>query len=265
MQEPDRQPQLASAAAHAMAVLEAFTPVFPELGVAELAQRTGLPPEVAHDIAFTLCQGGHLQYDEQRRRYRLGPSLIGLARNFLGTRGVRAHARGHMDALANRLRSPIALSEREGLDMLYLEYIRGDAPVVVQHRVGTRLPIAKSAAGRAWLACASKPEAAWVRERLAADLRREWEQLQPRLDAAGEDLATFGFTRSYGELQSEVNAVAVPLRSPVDGMLMVFSLAAPSMLAPAKRFDSELGPALKSMVAAVKADLETAGSGSLPA
>jgi len=48
----------------------------------------------------------------------------------------------------------------------------------------------------------------------------------------------------------------VPFTSPVDGLLLVFSIAAPSMLAPAKRFDAELGPALVEMVGKVKAELE---------
>lgn len=247
-------------AAHAMAVLEAFTPVFPALAVPDLAQRTGLPRDAVARVAATLARRGHLQHDPASGRYRLGPSLIGIARNFLGSRGVRAHARGHMEALATGLRAPVALSEREGLDMLYLEYVRGDAPVVVQHRVGTRLPIARSAAGRAWLAAADGAEADMVKRQLSSQLHREWAGIVPRLDAARDDLATLGFTRSYGELQPEVNAAAVPMRSPVDGLLMVFSLAAPSMLAPAKRFDTELGPALVAMVAQVRHALERAGS-----
>ena len=253
-------PDLSAEAAHTMAVLEAFTPVFPELGVAELAQRSGLPPATVSPIATTLCQLGHLRLDADSGRYRLGPSLIAIARNFLGSRGVRSHARGHMEALATMVRAPVALTEREGLDMLYLEYIRGEAQVVVQHRVGTRLPIARSAAGRAWLAGTSPAEAAAVINQLATQLHREWPELQPKLEAAREDLARLGFTRSYGEIQPDVNAVAVPMVSPIDRSVMVFSLAAPSMLAPARRFDTELGPALVAMVAQVKKDLEQAGN-----
>ncbi|HYF20035.1 MAG TPA: IclR family transcriptional regulator [Ramlibacter sp.] len=250
------QPPFAEQAAQTMAVLQAFTPVLQELGVAELAQQTGLPQAVVASIARTLCELGHLRLEPGSKRYRLGPALVTIARNFLGGRGVRAHARGHMEALATRFRAPVALTERDGTEMVYLEYVRGEAPVVVQHRVGTRLPLARSAAGRAWLAGAPAPLADVVRRQLAAQLHREWQQLEPRLDAAREDLRQLGFTRSYGDLQPEVNSAAVPFTSPVDGLLLVFSIAAPSMLAPAKRFDAELGPALVEMVGKVKAELE---------
>ncbi len=247
-------------AAHAMAVLEAFGPVFPELGARDIAQRTGLEASTVERIAATLLRSGHLRQDAATGRYRLGPALVVIARNFLGARGIRGHARGPMEALAARFKAPLALSEREGLDMLYLDYVRADAPVVVQHRVGTRLPIARSAAGRAWLAAAPAAEASVVMTQLSGQFHREWADLQSRLAAAREDFGALGFTRSYGELQPEVNAVAVPMHSPIDGLLVVFSMAAPSMLAPARRFDTELGPALVAMVAALRQQLEHAGT-----
>jgi DNA-binding IclR family transcriptional regulator len=239
-----------------MAVLDAFSPVFLELGVPELAQRTGLSHHAVTPIAATLCRLGYLRVSEEGTRYRLGASLIGIARNFLGGRGVRAQARGHMEALAAGVRAPVVLTEREGLDMVYLEYIRGDAEVAAQQRVGARLPIARSAAGRAWLASTSRAEAEAVTTQLSTQLHREWPSLVPRLEAAREDLVKLGFTRSYGEIEPEMNAVAVPMRSPVDGLVLVFSLVAPSMLASPKRFDTELGPALVSMVSRVAAELE---------
>jgi DNA-binding IclR family transcriptional regulator len=253
-------PDFVPDAAHAMAVLEAFTPAFAQMGINELAQRAGLPRPVAARIAFTLCELGYLRFDKAARVYRLGPHLIGIARHFLGSRGVRARARGHMEALAARFRAPVALSERDGLDMVYLEYVRGDAPVVVQHRVGTRLPIATSASGRAWLASASPAEARAVQDQLAARMHRDWPALQPGMAAARDDLAAHGFARSYGEMNAEVNAVAVPLQSPLDGLVVVFSLAAPAMLVPSRRFDIELGPALVAMVATIRTELETAGA-----
>jgi hypothetical protein len=61
-------------------------------------------------------------------------------------------------------------------------------------------------------------------------------------------------------MNAEVNAVAVPLQSPLDGLVVVFSLAAPAMLVPSRRFDIELGPALVAMVATIRTELETAGA-----
>jgi DNA-binding IclR family transcriptional regulator len=255
---PPPPPSFLAEAAQTLAVLEAFTPVFPALGVADVARRSGVPAELVARIVSTLAERGYLHPDAAGH-YRLGANLIGITRNFLGARGVRALARGPMEALATRFRAPVALSERDGVEMLYLEYVRGDAAVVVQHRIGARLPLATSAAGRAWLATAPPAEADVALQQLAIRSHREWPALQPQLEQARRDIAQLGFTRSYGDLQPEVNSVAVPLLSPIDGLVVVFSLAAPSMVASTKRFDTELGPALQAMVQALQAELASIG------
>lgn len=242
-------------AAQAMAVLEAFSPVFPELGTKEIAQRASLPPELVHRLATTLCELGYLRFEPSSSRYRLGARLVGIARSFLGARGVRAAAHGHMEAMVARLRAPLALSERDGLEMMYLDYVRGDAPVVVQHRVGTRMPIATSASGRAWLASAPAVEIEAVARQIAARSAHGGTPLEEHRANARRDLQALGFTRSYGDMNPEVNAVAVPLHSPIDGLLMTFSVTSPSMLVPARRCDTELGPALVQMVADVAREL----------
>lgn len=242
-------------AAQALAVLEAFSPVFPELGVKEIAQRASLPPDVAARLSVTLCELGYLRWEPGAGRYRLGARLVGIARSFLGARGVRAAAHGHMEAMVARLRAPLALSERDGLEMMYLDYVRGDAPVVVQHRIGTRLPIATSASGRAWLASAPAVEVEAVARQLAARSVRGSTALDKPIADARRDLKELGFTRSYGDMNPEVNAVAVPLHSPIDGLLMTFSVASPAMLVPARRCETEFGPALVKMVADVVREL----------
>ncbi|MFL6695130.1 MAG: IclR family transcriptional regulator [Ramlibacter sp.] len=243
-------------AAQTMAVLEAFSPVFPELGIAEIAQRAALPPATARRIASTLCHIGYLRLEPEGNRYRLGAKLVGIARSFLGARGARAIAHGHMEALAACLRAPLALSERDGGEMVYLDYVRGDAPVVVQHRIGTRVPMGTSASGRAWLASAPGVEVEAVIRQLEARSAQGTSGLQEQVVVAKRDLETLGFTRSYGDMNPEVNAVAVPLRSPIDGSHLVISLTAPSMLVPGKRCDTEFGPALLAMVAEVGRELE---------
>ena len=257
-------PDFVASAARALAVLQAFTPELPDLGNGDIAQRCGLAKSTVSRLTYTLAKLGYLRQEAGTQRYRLGPAVIGLSRGFLGARGVRGVARAHMEALAIRFRAPTGLTERDGLDMVYLEYARGDAPVIVPRGVGSRVPLGISAAGRAWLATAHPVEAEAVRGQMAERAGRDWRALRAKLDAAARDLAVRGFTRSYGEVQAEVNSVAVPMRSPVDGSLMVFNLAAPSMLVSARRFDTELGPALVEMTQAVHREVAGSAKGSSP-
>jgi DNA-binding IclR family transcriptional regulator len=248
-------PNFVAALGRGMAVLEAFDTGHASLGNQEIAQRTGLPKASVSRLATTLGALGYLAYDSERQKYRLGARLMRLTANFLGTRGVRDLFRPAMESLAARLHAPVALTERDGLEMVYIEYCRADATVIVLRKPGSRVPLGASAAGRAYLAACSRPE----RDALAAQLRlqhgRDWPELERGLAAADRDLATLGFCRSYGNWNREVNAVAVPLCLPVDGALAVLNLAAPAALVPAPRFDREYGPALRRTVEQLRAAL----------
>lgn len=246
-------PDFVAGAARCLHVLEAFTPELPTLGNGEIAERSGLAKSTVSRLTATLAALGYLVFEPATQRYRLGMATLSLARSFLGGRGIRALARPHMEALALRFRAPVALAERDGLEMVYLEYCDGQAIVLVPRTIGSRVALPTSAAGRAWLAVAQEPELSVVvqqlRERGGPGTRGK--ALPTLLATARADLAAFGFARSYGDLQPEVNAVAVPLVSPVDGSRAVFNLAAPAALVDAERFDRELGPALAATVAAV--------------
>lgn len=239
------------AVVRAFVLLEAFEG---EQGLtnAELADRSGLARSTVSRLTATLLHTGHLEFDAQQQRYRLGARLMRLARNYLGSRSVRRVAAPHMDALAARFRAPVALSERDGLDMVYLEYCRSDATVVVQRSVGSRVPLATSAAGRAWLAAAGEIERAMVQPRLEAAHGDRWPAVRYAQAAADVSLRTRGFVASYGDWNAEVNAVAVPLRSPIDGALVALSIAAPAQIVPASRFDEQMGPALVETVDAIR-------------
>ena len=252
-------PDFVAAAARGLTVLQSFTPEVPDLGNAEIAQRCGLPRSTVSRLTYTLARLGYLRLEPETQRYRLGPAVVGIARSFVGGRGLREVARAHMEALAIRFHAPAALTERDGLDMLYLDYARGDAPVIVPRAMGSRVPLATSAAGRAWFASAHPVEVQAVRGQLEQHLGTGWNAARLRIEAGARDLLRLGFTRSYGEVQAEVNSVAAPMRSPVDGSLVVFNLAAPSMLVPARRFDEELGPALVAMVEAIRAEIAQMG------
>src|SRR5438309_948230 len=79
-------------AGHAMAVLEAFSPVFPELGVAEIAQRASLSPPTARRIAATLHGLGYLREGDKPSSYRLGARLLGCSASRAASWARAAHA-----------------------------------------------------------------------------------------------------------------------------------------------------------------------------
>jgi IclR family pca regulon transcriptional regulator len=54
-----------------LAILGAFTPDCPTLGISELAQRLGLTRSTTHRYVATLAKLGYLDQDDVTRKYRL--------------------------------------------------------------------------------------------------------------------------------------------------------------------------------------------------
>jgi len=61
-----------------LAILSAFKPATPELGISELARVLGLTRSTSHRYVATLARLGYLQQNPQSRKYRLGPRVLDL-------------------------------------------------------------------------------------------------------------------------------------------------------------------------------------------
>lgn len=234
-----------AAVARAFDVLRAWAPGDDLLGTGEIARRAGLPKSTASRLIATLARLGVLETDAATGRHRLGAALLPVARAFLSARPLMRLARPVMERLAAEAHAAIALSERDGDAMLYLDYARADATVVVALGPGTRVPLAETAAGRAWLAAAEEAELAALLDRQG---RAEGERAA-LLAAAAEaraELASLGHVRAMGRWRAEVNAVGVPLPLPADpSRRLALTLAAPAFLVPAERMERELAPLLR--------------------
>lgn len=241
--ERDADPQFVAAVARGMAVLEAFDRGREEIGTNEIAERAGVPKATASRIAYTLVKLGYLKLDAASQKYRLGARVIALARHYMGSRGAIDAARPIMREFAERFEAATALTERDGLDMAYVDYHRSEGAVVVVRGIGSRAPLVKSAAGRAYLAATDARERSFLIDRLVAR-GEDRAAVEAVVAEASGNLAARGFVASHGGWTRHVNAIAAPFRAPVDGTLMAISVAAPAFIVAAERFDAEIGPAL---------------------
>ena len=78
--------------------------------------------------------------------------------------------------------------------------------------VGSRIPVATSAIGRAWLALAGERERQDVLERVQEVDEVAWPELQRAITRAVDDHHTLGVATSFGEWQKDVNGIARAFR-----------------------------------------------------
>lgn len=200
-----------TALARGLDVLRCFTPRDRWLKHQEIARRSGLPASTVSRLTFTLGALGYLRHREATGEYALAPAVLALGFSMLSNFDVGRIARPWMQAMADHAQAAISLGVRRDLSMIYVAHCRSSARLTLGLDVGTRLPLANTAMGRAvW--CGLQPA---ERERLSSWLAEEqpraWPALREALDRAIGQHARCGYVTSEAEWESEISAVGVPL------------------------------------------------------
>ncbi len=237
-------------------ILACFRRGDPPLGNQDIAARCGLPRSTISRLTLTLTRAGWLTHLPAEQKYRLGPAAIALGGAALGGLDIRALARPAMQELASRVGAVIALGMRHGLSMLYLEVTKGNAPVSLNLEAGSRISLAVSAMGRAWLAAAPEAERMEALARLRDLDEGAWPRIEAGIARAREDVVRLGCACSFGEWQEGVNAIAVAFRPGGGQPVLVLNCGAPAFLASPEFLLQEARPALLALAGRLEGVLE---------
>ena len=183
-----------SALARGLEVLRAFTPTEGLLGNGELVARNR-PAQADGDASHpTLTKLGYLTYVERLGKYQLAPAALALGYSALANMRIRQLARGPMQKLADYADASIALGTRDRLDLIYVEHCRSKHGMMLRLGLGSRIPIATTAMGRALIAGLPETERDWLLGYLRREAGKGWPKLRGGIERAIEDVATRGFT-----------------------------------------------------------------------
>ncbi len=244
-----------SALARGLEVLRAFTPTEGLLGNGELVQRTGLPKPTVTRLTYTLTKLGYLAYVERLGKYQLAPAALALGYSALANMRIRQIARLPMQELADQTGGSVALGTRDRLDIIYVEHSRSRHGIMLRLGLGSRIPIANTAMGRALIAGLPESERDWLLGYLRREAGKGWPKLRAGIERAIDEVATRGFTLALGEWERDINAVGVPLVAPDGSGVFAFNCGAPSFQFTREKLEREIGPRLVNMVRNVEGDL----------
>lgn len=194
----------------------------------QISERCGLPKSTVTRIVYTLTKRGYLIQVEPGGRYALGTATLSLGSSMLARMDVRRLARPLMQELADFAGATLALGVRDRLSIIYTEVARSAATLALTLQVGSRIPLATSAIGRAYLANASEQERNAI-VRLAGELDDSAAETMREGIARGiRDYQEFGCATSFGEWQKDVNGIAVSFRTTGTIPSMVINCGGPS-------------------------------------
>jgi len=250
---PDRS--FVIALSRGLDVLRAFRPNDGLLGNQEIAARTNLPKPTVSRLTYTLTKLGYLTPVARFEKYQLAPSAMALGYAALANLGVRHLSEPFREEVMRATGGAVAVGGRDRHSMIYFGQSRNGLTLNVQLDVGSRIPIATTAMGRAYMWALSNEE----RSALLRDLREHYgsrfARLRDGIERAGETIAKHGFAISAGEWQDDVHAVGVALRLNDGTGPYAFNCGAPAFRFTEDRLRNDIGPRLVAMVRNIEAAL----------
>jgi DNA-binding IclR family transcriptional regulator len=230
------------------------------LGNQELARRCALAKSTVSRLTYTLTKLGYLIYVEDSAKYSLGPATLSLGSAMLSRLDIRKLAHPLMQELADFGQCMVSLGSRDRLSMIYIDTARGSAAVTLSLDSGSRIQIAASAMGRAYLTAVPDNERNDIMEgvRKIADVNR-WPELQRGVAEALRDIRDLGVCCSFGDWQKDVNAIALPVR-PGGGLPpMAINCGAPAYMVSKEFLLEKVRPRLIALANELETSLGTAG------
>jgi DNA-binding IclR family transcriptional regulator len=236
-------------------VLRAFQPNDGLLGNQEIAARTNLPKPTVSRLTYTLTKLGYLTPVPRFEKYQLAPSAMALGYAALANLGVRHLSEPFREEVMRETGGAVAVGGRDRHSMIYFGQSRNGLTLGVQLDVGSRIPIATTAMGRAYIwALAAEERAALLRE-LRDHYGSRWSKMRDGLERSGEFVAKHGFAMSAGDWQDDVAAVGVALKLNDGTGPYAFNCGAPAFRFTEDRLRSDIGPRLMAMVRNIEAAL----------
>ena len=183
-----------------------------ELGVTELANRTGLVPSTAHRLLHTLSKRGYVSQSTESGRYLLGYKVVEVASGLEHRlERLRVVARPHLEGIQRATGETVNLVVLDADRVVYVDQVEGSRNVRMFTTVGTSVPAHTTGAGKAIMA-GGPPEAVSALYGGREPLQRLTERTLTTLDALEQDLARIrrrGYAVDNEEHEEGVGCVAV--------------------------------------------------------
>jgi IclR family acetate operon transcriptional repressor len=208
----------------AIETIEAIAAAPDGLGVNELARLIGVNPSSASRLLATLEDGG-LTARQPNGRYQLGLRFVALADRALARLDVRELSRPHLHALVEQTGETATLSIPASGEAVTVDFVPGTSSVVSMARVGRPNPLHATAIGKTMLAFSAVAELPPA-ERLTAFTDKTLLD-RDALAQAIEQVRHAGWAEAVGERETDLAALAAPVRGSDDRLAAVLGLQGP--------------------------------------
>jgi IclR family acetate operon transcriptional repressor len=200
----------------------------------QIAERVGIHKSTVHRLLATLERRRFVSRNEATGLYHLGLRFVEMASHVLKDIDLQRWARPYLQHLVEESGETVDLAVLDGAEVVYLEVIESPHRVKIAAGVGQRLPVARTASGKAILAYL--PDA-HVQAVLQEGLEYTGRTLLNREDLFKDLVQTRqrGFAISEQEYEKDINAVAAAILDGSQSPVAAVAVVGPSYRLPLER------------------------------
>jgi len=238
-------------------VLRCFEGHEARLGNLEISNRCGLPRSTVSRLTHTLTRMGQLVYLPRDQKYRIGLSAVAMSTSMMRGLQLRKLIRSRLEEVAEDIPGTIGFVIPDRFYLVYLEFARAANALGLHSGTGTRIAMARTAAGHAYVAALDED----VGNAVLAEMERECPEdariLRPRLEDNRRALREDGYVTACGSWSPHINGIAAPLWSPQYQTFVVVTIGLLSTMYSEQRLREEVAPRLLDLSHAIGGILES--------
>lgn len=243
--------QFVTSLARGLALLRAFSNERRELGSSAIARLTNLPQPTVWRLCNTLREEGYLLIAPGGDRFQLSPAVLSLGYSALASIPLAEIAKPSLKEIADRFAAGCSLGVRDGASMLLVQRCQGEnATLVLNLHVGSRLPLAESAMGVAYIAALDETDRRELLQEIKASDEHRWPRRKEQIDKGLREFRKTGYLTNCGEFHTQINTVAVGFKSS-DGRTYAMTCGTPSDHWSLATMHSEVAPHLLQLARAL--------------
>jgi len=238
-------------------ILRLFKRTRPVIGAPEIARELGLPRSTAHRLIQVLESMGFLQRALGGRDYTLGPAVLTIGFEFLGSLDMVELAAPFLSRLRDETGYSAHLVVRNGTEIVYLSRYPGNSTVSSSIAVGATLPAHATVIGRVLLADLSAED---VRALYTGQVLTRYTDQTPttvaKLEALLAEDRRRGYVASTSFFEPGLTTIAAPVRDRMGAVKAAISITALGLTIPAELVHGELKDKVCAAANAISAMLD---------
>lgn len=212
----------------AIAILDCFRDIQPQLGVREIARQLELHPSTVGRMLATLTSLGILNQDKETHRYRMGSKVLKWSSVYMSNIDLRVEARPYLEELHRVTQETVHLDIPDGVSRICIDRIESPHRLRWVANIGERMPYYASASGKVMLAfMPSQQQKSIIKstpmERLTPNTTTDPKVLLHELELIKKN----GFALSEGERVEGVSCVAAPIFEPAGKIIGGITISGP--------------------------------------